>query len=117
VTDVRMSCPVDVLDLAEAFGVTNPAITGTIAVELFNPADAIAQWTPDMHMLGNERAVRFTACVRHDATKEQRTRFVEWAKQRFERLMEHGPRPDGWRACSDGSLQMWAREVAIPALD
>jgi hypothetical protein len=114
---VSMSCPVDEMDLAEAFGVTNPAITGTIAVELFNPADAVAQWTPDMHMIANERAVRFTACVRHDATKDQRYRFVEWAKQRFERLIEHGPAPDGWRECPDGSLQLWAREVEIPALD
>jgi hypothetical protein len=112
-----MSCPVKTLDLAEAFGVTNPAITGTIAAEVFKPADAAVHWTPDMHMIGNKRAVRFTACVRHNATKEQLARFVEWAKQRFERLIEHGPAPDGWRQCSDGSLQLWAREAEVPALD
>jgi hypothetical protein len=103
------------LDLAAAFGVTNPAITGTIAAELVDPADATP--TPDLYVIGKRRAVRFTACVRHNATAEQRTRFVEWARQRFERLIEHGPAPDGWRKCPDGSLQLWAREAEVPALD
>jgi hypothetical protein len=43
--------------------------------------------------------------------------FAEWAESRINRLLEHGPSPDGWQQTADGTWQLCARQEELPRLD
>lgn len=60
--------------------------------------------------------VRGRFVVRPGLTAEHRAGFAEWAVQRVERFLEHGPEPDGWQRRSDGAWQLWVRQVQMPPL-
>ena len=68
----------------------------------------------DPQLAGSYRVVLL---VRPGLSSEKRELFAEWALQRVERFMEHGPEPDGWqRRKADGAWQLWTRLVELPDL-
>lgn len=40
--------------------------------------------------------------------------LLDWAEDRANRFIEHGPEPDGWQRRTDGVWQLWARRVELP---
>ncbi len=55
--------------------------------------------------------------IRPGAPAEDREAFAEWALERVERFMQHGPEPDGWqRRETDAGWQLWIRRVELPPL-
>lgn len=55
--------------------------------------------------------------IRLDLEKDRRAMYLEWAEQRVDRLLEHGPEPDGWKRNGEGDWQLWARRVLLPSLE
>jgi len=59
----------------------------------------------------------FRVVARDDLDEQDRALFADWALQRVERYLEHGPDPDAWQRRSDGDYQLTARKVEGPVLE